>query len=78
MSNAEQPEYKVVTSNENIEIRQYPPMIVAEVEVSGERKQAIREGFTLLADYTQLTSRIGFWRRRLCPKFEPGCIAQPV
>ena len=32
----------------------------------------------LAVTYTQLTSRIGFWRRRLSPKFEPGCIVQPV
>lgn len=51
MSNVEQPDYKVVTSEENIEIRDYPPMILAEVEVSGERKQAISEGFKILADY---------------------------
>lgn len=51
MSNVEQPDYKVVTSEENIEIRDYPPMILAEVEVSGERKQAISEGFNILADY---------------------------
>lgn len=40
-----------VTSEENIEIRDYSPMILAEVEVSGERKQAISEGFKILADY---------------------------
>lgn len=51
MSNVEQPNYKVVTSEENIEIRDYPPMILAEVEVSGERKQAISEGFKILADF---------------------------
>lgn len=51
MSNVEQPDYKVVTSEKNIEIRDYPPMTLAEVEVSGERKQAISEGFRILADY---------------------------
>jgi hypothetical protein len=51
MSNVEQPDYKVITSKDNIEIREYPPMILAEVEVSGERKQAISEGFKILADY---------------------------
>lgn len=51
MSNVEQPDYKLVTSEKNIEIRDYPPMILAEVEVSGERKQAISEGFKILADY---------------------------
>lgn len=51
MSNVEQPEYKLIQSKGNIEIRDYPPMILAEVEVSGERKKAIREGFKILADY---------------------------
>lgn len=51
MSHAEQPDYKLVKSEENIEIRDYPSMILAEVETSGERKEAIREGFKLLADY---------------------------
>lgn len=51
MSNVEQPDYKLVTSKKNIEIRDYAPMILAEVEVSGERKQAIKEGFKILADY---------------------------
>jgi hypothetical protein len=51
MSNVEQPDYKLVTSKGNIEIRDYAPMILAEVEVSGERKQAINEGFNILAAY---------------------------
>lgn len=51
MSHVEQPDYKIVTSEENIEIRDYSPMILAEVEVSGERKQAISAGFKILADY---------------------------
>lgn len=51
MSIVENPDYKVITSHDNIEIRDYAPMILAEVEVSGERKPAIREGFKVLADY---------------------------
>lgn len=51
MSNVEQPEYKVITSKQNIEIRDYSPMILAEVETSGERKEAIKDGFKILADY---------------------------
>jgi hypothetical protein len=51
MSNVEQPDYKVVSSQGKIEIRDYAPMILAEVEVSGERKEAIRKGFRILADY---------------------------
>lgn len=51
MRNVEQPDYKLVSSKGNIEIRDYAPMILAQVEVSGERKQAISEGFKILADY---------------------------
>ena len=51
MSNVEKPDYKVVQSEQNIEIRQYDPMIIAEVEVEGKREDAIREGFRLLADF---------------------------
>ncbi len=51
MRSVEQPDYKLISSEQNIEIRDYSPMILAEVEVSGERKQAIREGFKILADY---------------------------
>lgn len=51
MTKTEQPDYKIVVSKGNIEIRDYPSMIFAEVEVMGERKQAINEGFKMLADY---------------------------
>ena len=45
VSNVEQPKYKVITTDRNIEIRDYPPMIVAEADVAGERDKAISEGF---------------------------------
>ena len=51
MSNVDQPKYTVIQAHGNIEIREYAPMILAEVEVAGERKEAIRKGFRLLADY---------------------------
>lgn len=51
MSNVEQPKYEVLRSKGNIELREYEPMIIAEVEVSGERKEAIRQGFKILADF---------------------------
>lgn len=51
MGKIEIPDYKVVKSNGNIEIRDYAPIIVAEVNVQGERKEAIRKGFRILADY---------------------------
>jgi len=51
MSNVEQAKYEVVENHDNIEIRNYAPMIIAEVEVAGERKEAINQGFRLIADY---------------------------
>ena len=51
MSNVEVPSYKVVNTANNIEVRQYSPMIVAEVQIKGQRKDAIGDGFRLLADY---------------------------
>ena len=51
MSDVEKPDYKVIQSEQNIEIGQYEPMIIAEVEVDGKREDAIGDGFRLLADY---------------------------
>lgn len=51
MSNVEQPAYRVVSTDQSFELRMYDPVIIAEVIVKGERKQAISEGFNILADY---------------------------
>jgi effector-binding domain-containing protein len=51
MSQVEQPKYAVLESEGNIEVRAYDPTIVAEVEVHGERMQALNQGFRLIADY---------------------------
>lgn len=51
MGKIEIPDYKVVKADGNIELRDYAPIIVAEVNVQGERKEAIRKGFRILADY---------------------------
>ena len=51
MSDVETPRYKVITAENNIEVRKYAPMIVAEVQMNGGRKDAIGDGFRLLADY---------------------------
>ncbi len=51
VSNVEQAKYDVVESQGDIEIRDYAPMIVAEAQVSGERKEAINKGFRIIADY---------------------------
>lgn len=51
MSDVETPDYEMIESQANIEIRQYKPMIIAEVQMDGKRKDAIADGFRLLADY---------------------------
>ena len=51
MSKTERPKYQVVASSDSIEVRDYAPMLIAQVEVDGERQQAINEGFRLLADF---------------------------
>ncbi len=51
MSAVEKPKYSLADRIEGVEIRDYPPMIVAEVEVSGERKAAISQGFKRIASY---------------------------
>lgn len=51
MSQVNEPKFKVIESHGNIEIREYEPLLVAEVRVEGERKEAISKGFRILADY---------------------------
>ena len=51
VSNVEQARYTVIETYGEIEIRDYAPMIVAETEVVGERKEAIGQGFRIIADY---------------------------
>lgn len=51
VSNVEQARYQIVDLNDNTEIREYPSAIVAETEVSGERNEAISQGFRTIADY---------------------------
>ncbi len=51
MSDVEIPSYQIIRAEKNIEIRRYQPMIIAEVEMTGPRTEAIGDGFRLLADY---------------------------
>ena len=53
MSDVEHPKYQIISAyeSENIEIRKYNPMLIAEVSVSGKRDEAISDGFKQLADY---------------------------
>lgn len=46
-----EPSYSVSKKEGAIEVRRYPSLIIAEVEVSGDRQSAIRSGFRALANY---------------------------
>lgn len=50
-SNVEHPKYTLVERSGAIEMRDYAPMIVAETEVRGDRREAISKGFRLIAHY---------------------------
>ena len=50
-SNVEQQKYEVVETHGNIEIRDYAPVIVAEVLVIGNREDSMSKGFRIIADY---------------------------
>ncbi len=47
----EEPKYRVIESLGAIELREYAPTIVAEVEVEGDRSEAANKGFRALAGY---------------------------
>jgi hypothetical protein len=47
----EEPKYSVVSREGDFEVRDYPGLVVAEVEVGGDRSDASSEGFRLLAGY---------------------------
>lgn len=47
----EQPQYKVIEKIDAIEIREYQPMLMAEVDVEGDRSSATNTGFRVLAGY---------------------------
>lgn len=51
VTNVEHAKYTVVEKHDNVEIRDYAPALVAEVEVSGERQEAIKQGFRMIADF---------------------------
>lgn len=47
----EEPAFKTVMSDGAFEVRDYPSLVVAEVTVTGEQKEAASKGFRLLAGY---------------------------
>ncbi len=55
----EEPDYRALASDGDYQLREYPPMTVAETVVEGPRKAALGEGFRRLADYAFAKSRDG-------------------
>lgn len=51
MSRVEHPRYEVKNKDENIEVRVYPPLLLAEVSTQGDREEGINEGFRVLAKF---------------------------
>ncbi len=51
MSHVKEPDFKVLKEEQNIQIREYVPIIAAEVIMNGERDKAINSGFKVLADF---------------------------
>jgi len=51
MSRVEQAKYSIVDYDGAIEIRDYAPKIIAQTTLSGDRKEAIGQGFRVIADY---------------------------
>lgn len=49
--NEEQPEYKIIMKDGNIEVRKYEPYIVAKTTVQGNFEEAQSKGFKVLAGY---------------------------
>jgi DNA gyrase inhibitor GyrI len=59
VQNVEQPDYAVVVADNAFEVRDYPPLVVAEVTTSGERREALGDGFRPLARYIFAREREG-------------------
>jgi hypothetical protein len=47
----EEPSYTVRLKSGPMEVREYPPLIAAQVRVEGDRREAVKAGFRLLAGY---------------------------
>lgn len=47
----EEPQFQLLDKSSTVEIRQYRPMLVAEVQIDGSYKEASSVGFKMLADY---------------------------
>jgi DNA gyrase inhibitor GyrI len=56
---SEEPDFRPLETDGDHQIREYPPLTVAQTVVSGPRREALGEGFRTLADYIFAKSRDG-------------------
>lgn len=59
LQDIETPAYRIVDADGDIELRDYPELVVAEVERRGSRRQAVQRGFGPLAGYIFARERAG-------------------
>jgi hypothetical protein len=59
IQNVETPDYEVLTEDGDFELRDYPPLIVAEIDTAGGRQQGLSSGFGPLARYIFAKERAG-------------------
>jgi hypothetical protein len=59
VNNVEQPRYTSILRDGPLEIRDYPPLVVAEVITRGDRKSSVNAGFRPLAGYIFAKERGG-------------------
>jgi DNA gyrase inhibitor GyrI len=59
IQNVEKPDYQVVLEDGDFELRDYPPLVVAQVSGSGSRQQSLSQGFGPLARYIFAKERGG-------------------
>lgn len=58
-NNVERPAYSALLTDGKFEVRNYPPLVVAEVTRTGDRRSAVRNGFGPLAAYIFAKERDG-------------------
>ena len=68
----EEPDYRVLVTDGDYQLRDYPAMTVAETVVEGGRKASLSAGFRVLADYIFAKSRGGEKLSMTVPVMQDG------
>lgn len=68
----DEPDFRALETDGDYQIRDYPPLTVAETVVSGPRRDALDEGHRILADYISAKSRDGDEIAMMNPVIQDG------